>query len=246
VTTSGTTTFSATVNQIIYGALRIVGAYAVGSNPRPEQVSNAKEALDMMLKSWQMDGFLWLKQFIYITLAAATASYVIGPNSTDTVTTDAAGATAYKQRPTRIYFPTRRSIASGYEVPLLDPLSRSDYSMLPNKTTPGTPVQVFFDPGITDGMLYVWPVPPSAGDQIKCTVDRIIEDTGEDGENTLDIPPEYVRTVKFNLALEISPEYPPGMSAEDKQLALLLKEKMESAQRSGESTFFQPDFSGRG
>jgi hypothetical protein len=241
MTTSGTTTFNPTRNQIIYGALRLVGAYEAGNQPRSIQVVNAAEALDMMLKSWQRDGFLWLKQTVYITLVAAQSAYTIGPASTDTVTTDAVGAVPFTQRPSRVFFPARRTISSGYEVPLVGPISRQEYMSLSNKATPGTPNQVYYDPRINSGALYVWPVPTSVGDQVVLTADRTIEDIGDE-EKTLDIPPEDIRTVKWNLALELAPEY--GMKASDRdrleKFALMMKQKTDIFNTDDAPVYFQP------
>ncbi len=241
MTTSGTTAFVPNRDQVVRGALRLVGAYASTDNPRPEQVTDAVEALNMMLKNWQKDGCLWLKHFIYVAMAAATASYVIGPGSSATVTSDAAAAIPYTQRPIRVYTPRRRIKATGVEVPLSEPMSRTDYSNLPNKATPGTPVQVYYDPQLLTGTLFVWPVPTGATEQIVCTVDRIIEDASID-ENTFDVPVEWVRVVKWNLAKEIMIEY--GLSASDRKgiqdQADYLKQNMEAWNTDTGSTFFQP------
>lgn len=234
-----TAVVGATRDTIVYGALRLVGAYASGAAPRPEQVVEAAEALDMMLKSWQNDGLLWLRQFIYVTLVADQVSYLIGPSSPDTVTTDAAGVTAFEQRPPRIYDATRYTITTADEVPIT-PISRRDYLSLPNKTSSGTPVQVYYDPQIVNGVLYVWPPASATGDMIKLSVDRLVADVG-DGDNIIDIPPEWMECVKYNLALRISPEYSPGMDEVGVKMAIAMKEKMESEQTDAPaSTFFQP------
>jgi len=218
----------------------MVGAYHTADIPRPEQVSDACETLDMMLKSWQTDGLLWLKQFIYVALAASKGSYVIGAGSTDTVTTDAAGTVPYLQRPTRIYAPTRREISTGYEVPLRQ-ISRSEWSEIVNKTSSGPPVQVYYDPQISSGKLYVWPVPTGATYQVACSVDRIIEDAGTD-ENTLDVPPEWIETVKFNLALRIGLEYglPSGDMDRLERNATAMAAKMFSSNTDNSPVFFAP------
>lgn len=240
MTTSGTTTFNPTRDQIVYGALRLLGAYtANGNTPRPEQVSDSVEALDMMLKSWQVDGLLHLKTFIYVALVAARATYTIGPDSTDTVTTDAAGAVSFKKRPTSIASPRRRTIATGDEVPMDDPLSRSDYAALPNKATSGTPTKVYYDPQISNGTLYVWPVPSTAVDQIVLTVDRTIEDAG-DSDATFDLPPEWVEAVKWNLAARLIPEYPGADADRIEKYAAMFREKMVSFNAESGPTFFQP------
>jgi hypothetical protein len=242
--TSGTVAFNPTITQVVYGALRMVGAYASTDMPRAEQVVDAKEALDMMLKAWQMDGALWLKDDLYVTLVAAQSTYTIGPGSADTVTTDAAGAVPYSQRPTRIYQPRRRNKATGYEVSLGDAMSRQEYASVTSKAAQGSPTQVYFLPELAVATLAVWPVPADATEQIVFTIDRIIEDVG-DGDNTFDIPPEWSETVKWNLAFRLLPEYPGGDSARIEKYAMAMKEKMDGFQRSGESTFFQPAYQAR-
>lgn len=239
MTTSGTVTYDPTRNVILNGALRLVGAYATGNTPRADQTSDALEALEMMLKGWQMDGLLWLRKFVRVVLVAGQNSYNIGVGSTDTVYSGNTGTTAFTQRPPRIYTPTRLA-SDNTEVPIIQ-LGRADWSALPNKTTTGTVTQVYYDPQLVMGKLYVWPTPATGvTDKVKFSADRIIEDAGNDSILTLDIPPEYQETTKYNLALRLSGEYHPGMSSEDKKLALLMYEKMVGFQADNTSTFFQP------
>jgi hypothetical protein len=245
LTTSGTTSWNPIRDKVIYGALRICGAYNAANIPRPEQLSDATDALDMMLKSWAMDGFLWLKKFIYVKLVAAQKSYTIGVAG-DTVTIGAAdNSGAYLQRPTRVFFPTRYTIATTSEVPMT-PISRQEYALLPNKATPGMPVQVYYDPQVSTGVLYVWPVPSGATDKIILTVDRILEDVGAD-DTTFDLPPEALEMLKFNLALRLAPEYALGMAQVTfiEKYAIALKAKLEGFQQDNASTFFQPAYRGR-
>lgn len=239
MTTSGTTAYDPGRNVLLNAALRIVGAYAVGHQPRPEQIDGALEALNMMLKGWQVDGFLWLRRFVRVKLVAAQNSYDIGVGSTDTVYVGETGTTAYAQRPVKINDP-RRLDTDGNETPLI-PLSRDRWAALPNKTNTGTVSHVYYDPQLVKGKLLVWPTPVTGvTDYVKFWTDRIVEDAGVDSDVTQDIPPEFQETVKYNLALRLSSEYPPGMSPEDKKLALALFEKMAGHQRDNASTFFQP------
>lgn len=243
--TSGTVSWNPSRDKVIYGALRLCGAYNAANTPRAEQVADAIDALDMMLKSWAMDGFLWLKKFIYVTLVAAQNSYDIGPASTDAVHSDIAAATDYLQRPTRVFFPTRYA-TDGTETQV-GQLGRADWSYLPNKTTTGTVVQVYYDPQIAMGKLYVWPAPATGvTDKIKLTVDRILEDVGDDA-STFDLPPEALEMLKFNLALRLAPEYslPMQSVAYIEKYAIAMKEKVEGFQRDNASTFFQPAHGGR-
>jgi len=75
MTVSGTTILNPTTNKLINRSLRMVGAYAASSTPRPEQVNDALDVLNMMLKSWQTDGHLWLKTFCTLFLNKGQSVY---------------------------------------------------------------------------------------------------------------------------------------------------------------------------
>ena len=58
--TSGTTDFSSSRDTIIKGALRKVGALAQGQTPTTNDVNDAAEALNNLVKAWMADGMpLW-------------------------------------------------------------------------------------------------------------------------------------------------------------------------------------------
>ena len=56
MSTSGSTNFSTSRNELIAGALRIVGAVAQGETPTTAQYSEGSEALNMLCKAWMADG----------------------------------------------------------------------------------------------------------------------------------------------------------------------------------------------
>lgn len=56
MTTSGTTSFNPVRDKVIYGALRLCGAHNSANIPRPEQLQDTIDALDMMMKSWARKG----------------------------------------------------------------------------------------------------------------------------------------------------------------------------------------------
>ena len=78
MSTSGSTSFNPVRDQIINRALRLVGAYASTDSPRPEQSRDASETLNMMLKSWQIDGYLWLKETTVLQLFSGQVQYDLG------------------------------------------------------------------------------------------------------------------------------------------------------------------------
>ena len=240
--TSGTTTHNPVFNTIVYSALRKVGGYSSSDQPRAEQVADAVSELNDMLKEWQSEGLTWLRQFIYVTLVAAQASYDIGPTSTDGVHADDGEVTDYLQRPVRVHDATRLD-TNGNEVPI-NSMSRSDYLAKTNKSSAGTVVDYYYDPQRNNGKLFVWPTPATGvTDKIVLDVDRTIEDAGTDGTTmTLDIPPDWINAVKWGLAARICPEYGISLSERDRlgKEAEFLKDKATGFARENVSTFFQP------
>jgi hypothetical protein len=62
--TSGSTDWTRTRNQIISRALRIVGILSAEDSPTSNQLENANEALNSMVKAWQNDAiFLWTRDW---------------------------------------------------------------------------------------------------------------------------------------------------------------------------------------
>lgn len=75
MTTSGSTSNNPLRDTIIKKALRLVGAYATGAGPRGDQMDDAIEALNMMLKAWQIQGFMWVREFVTLFLEPGQFAY---------------------------------------------------------------------------------------------------------------------------------------------------------------------------
>jgi hypothetical protein len=225
--TSGTSTFSATRDLIVKRSLRMVGAYTSTDLPRPEQMTDALDILNIMLKAWQIEGFQWLRQFVTITLVASQNNYELGPASAVPM-----------DRPTHIFSATRKAVA-GNEIPLIA-ITRQDWMAIPNKTTEATPVQYYYDPFTINGTLYVWPTPPvGTTDVIVLDCDRQL-DIMNDSLNDYDFPPQWLECITYNLAARIAPEYGLPLSERamlDQQAGALLA-KVGTDDRDIASIFF--------
>jgi len=280
LTTSNTTTFNPTRDQLLKRSLRLVHAYPSIGNPRPEQLIDAKFACNLMFKSWQVDGLLWLKQdstlflnegqqsynlaprtytgfshcatsYVQTTLngalavgaSSATLTSVTGISTTDYIGIEndngiiewftgtvsgftvalsstigvacADGNLVYShtlasqiKRPTSVEASFKNydsTAADGTERPI-DMISKSDYDILPSKTSTGKIVQAYYDPQLVCGKLYTWPCADYCGDKLVLTTDRPIDDLLADTE-TFDVPTEWLEPVSYCLADRIAPEY---------------------------------------
>ena len=89
------------------------------------------------------------------------------------------------------------------------PFSRIDYRNQPNKESPGTITQYFYDPrggANTQGIMYVWPAPPDVTNAMKFTWWRPIQDFSTSAD-TPDLPQEWLDCLIWNLAYKMAPEY---------------------------------------
>lgn len=173
-----------------------------------------------------------------VTLAAALAGAAALGNAVYTYTTGIG-------RPLRIHN-IRHVDSSGNEITFAyggEPMAKADYLRLPNKLSTGTPIQGYYDPQMGTGKLYVWPAPHNATHRINFTYERQIEDF-DVLTNTPDFPQEWLAALKWNLAIEVWPEYFP--SSNPPQFLLSKAEQYKEAlidwTRDMGSTFIQPDY----
>ena len=115
-------------------------------------------------------------------------------------------------RPLRVMGGRRILYSSKIEVPLIG-LSRLDYQNMPNKYNPGTITQYFFDPQTGQGaysaptaLVNLWPNPSDYTFGFRFTAQRPIQEFSTLA-NVPDFPVEWTAALKWNLAMELGPEY---------------------------------------
>lgn len=205
--TSGTTTFSLTVGDIIDRALTDeLGVFADNENVDAAASNAALGKLAAMLKSWQTKGVVWKQETISDAGTADTAtialdSFVRGVNGC-------------------------RYVESATNERAMSRWERDDYNILPNKAASGTPT-IYYVQRAEDGLvLHVWPV-PTAAFTLKLDIDRKM-DTVTATSETLDVPEELAETVITNLAVRMMGKYriSPGELPELIQRAQRLEREM--------------------
>lgn len=205
--TSGTTTYNLTRDQIITGALRKVGAVAQGETPTAEQISEAAEALNVMVKAWEADGMpLWGLTEYTITLIAGQREYNIG-----------IGQTINIPKPLKLFQMWNSSAMGLIDTPMRI-LTRQEYNILGNKESTGIPIQGYYDPQREHGVLAVFPVPDSNA-ATNYTVTFVYQRPFEDitaSTNNPDVPQEWLEAMIYGLAVRIAPEY--GLPLDQRQL----------------------------
>lgn len=85
--TSGSSDFKQNRNEIIFHALRLIGAYGIGRTVSAEDMAFCETALNMMIKSWSVMGLhLWAKEEGVLFLDQYTSSYSLGDAVSDAKT----------------------------------------------------------------------------------------------------------------------------------------------------------------
>lgn len=226
--TSSSYNFATNRDDIIKASLRIIGAIGQGGTPTPDQYNEAAIALNMLVKAWMADGMpLWAMSEASIVLTEGTASYTLNaPKALKIVQ-------AYNHNTT-----------TNIDIPMRI-ISWDEYNRLGNKTSQGTPIQVFAQPGISSTTIKVFPVPDSSNatnNKVVLVYQKPYEDFDESSDEPA-FPQEWYDALVFNLANRLAPQY--GMSAVDRnqlrQDATSLHEQALSFGTEEVSVYFSPE-----
>lgn len=178
---------------IIKGALRLIGVLAEGETPEAEDASISLSALNGMLDSWNIEPLLiYQLQVEAFALSPGVGSYSIG-----------AGQVFDTARPVSIENAFIRD-GSGTDTPLVR-FEFDRWDDVPNKSAVGQPEALTYEPGFPYGQIKLWPAPSSADTLHIRTMKPL--NSALTLATTLVLPPGYERAIRFNLAVELAPEF---------------------------------------
>jgi hypothetical protein len=78
--------------------------------------------------------------------------------------------------------------------------------LIPQKLLTGQPIILYYSPQTTTGIIYLWPAPGQANNQVRFTYLREINDATNPTDN-FDLPQEWLECITYNLAVRIAPAY---------------------------------------
>jgi hypothetical protein len=186
---------------LIRATLRLIGAISSSETPNADESSDALEALNLMLGSWGASRFLSASTGKVTKTMTGASSYTIG-----------IGGDIDTTRPTAIYNAHWTSGGQDYPLSFLD---YSDYQDIGIKTIGSIPEYIVLKPDNPLSTIYLFPVPANG----TLTLDNVRPATDLTLADDLPYPPEWIRALKFNLAVEIAPEYGFAVSPEIAALA---------------------------
>lgn len=228
MSTSGTTSYSTTRDDIIKRALRLVGALAQGETPTPDQVTEAASALNGLVKAWAADGMpLWAITEMTLTLVAGQAVY-----------------TVTNPKPLKVLQAWNHNVTSNVDIPMRI-ITQAEYNVLGNKTSAGNPIQVYYSPNRDNGDFHLFPVPTTV-EQAANTLHYICQIPFQDfnaSTDAPDFPQEWFDAVTYGLATRLAPEY--GLPIPDRktlwqEMTIIKQDALNFGLEEG-SLFFQVD-----
>lgn len=202
MTTSGTSSFNLDLNSLVEEAFERCGAeMRTGYDLR-----TARRSLNLLTIEWANRGInLWTVEQGSIPLTANTITYNLPIDTIDLLDHVVRTGTGQNQNDINI---TR--------------ISESTYSAIPNKNATGRPIQVWINrqsgadyptTGVKNPTINIWPV-PQTNNQYTFVYWRLrrIQDVGEGGAKTQDIPFRFLPCMVAGLAYYLSMKIPQAAS----------------------------------
>ena len=187
---------STTAHDLVRGSMRLIGAVDPGEELTASEAADGLEMLNELLESWSNE-----RLAVYMTLqenfalVSGTASYTIG-----------SGATFNTTRPLDILSAFIRD--DGYDYPLRI-LNRKEYDEITYKAASFQPEALYYQPSVANGIIYLHGVPAKTYSVTNgLYIDSQKQLQSFSGLTTaIVLPPGYKRAIRYNLALELAPEY---------------------------------------
>lgn len=202
----------ATANDIINGALRLIGVLAEGETPSPETSADSLTAMNEMLASWSTERLsVFCTEDQTFTWTANERVRTLGPSGNFIGTRPVALDTS-------TYF---KDTSNGLSFPILF-VNESQYNAIALKSVTSTYPQVMFtNMTFPDIEMSVYPVPSGALEFHFISVQELSQPATF--ATTLSFPPGYLRAFRYNMACELAPEFGTEPSREVKRIAMSAK-----------------------
>lgn len=189
-----------TVNDLINGSLRLIGVLAEGENPTAQQQTDAFNALNDLIDSLSNESLMiWSKLAETFDLVAGQQTYQFGNSAPDWDSTTG--------RPVLIenalIIPPQTTPQPQLPMAILN---KDEWAGIILKDIQSTiPLYLYNDDAYPYSNINLWPIPQCNTQIIVYSAKAIADFTGVTED--LSFPPGYDRMLRFNLAVELAPEY---------------------------------------
>jgi hypothetical protein len=210
-----------TVQDIVTFAHQQNGVGANGQTLSAFDLASGLTWMQKTLSQWQRRRWLIWQLVDVAATATGALNYTVGTGQSFNV-----------PRPDRIEMAYARLLSGAlpidYPLSLLN--SHEDYAALPIKQLSTFPAAAFYDPGMPNGLLYVWPLPNAQWEihmLVKQQIGNVVSLT-----DVLAMPPEYEEALTWTLAAKLRPSYglPPDPTINAAMVAAMATIRVANAQ----------------
>lgn len=180
----------------ITSALRLIGVLAAGEAAEATAADSALTAASDMLDAWAAERLTIYSQTRSLcALVANQQRYTVGT-----------GGNWAQDRPLWIdgvgYL-----LSDGTEYSLGKPFTRDEWQAISQKSLSGTPERIFYNPTFPLGAVDVWPKPTDATAQIVIYAPLAPIKSVATLDTAISAPEGWAKALRYNLAIELAPEY---------------------------------------
>lgn len=187
MTTSGTSVFNLDIVEIIEEAYEQAGV----EMRTGYDLKTARRSLNLLALDWANRGYnLWTVEQNAVPLIQGVDTYQLPLDTIDV-----------------IQMVIRESIGTTFTDISITRIGMAVYATIPKKQTLGRPVQVWIDRQVAPRAV-VWPIPQSNNYTLVYWRMRRIQDTGNSGELTYDIPFRFLPCLTSGLAYKLAIKRP--------------------------------------
>lgn len=201
---SGTSTFNLTTAELLDEAFERCGIDP--ATVSPGKIRSALRSLNLLFAEWAPLQNQW-----QITEQSQTLTDGSNSFSLPAGTIDVLSATLKRD---------------GVET-IISRIARDDWRAIHDKTIEGRPDRYFVDKGRDTKTLYHWPTAENSTDQIVYYALARIEDAGNFGSTTLDVPYEWLEAIAAGLAAKLARKYAKALAVD---LRMEAKDALANAQ----------------
>lgn len=205
-----------TVRDLVKGSLRLLGAIATGETASAEEQADALSALNDMLDSWSTEGLIVdARVRETFTFTAGDGTYTLGT-----------GGDFSTDRPLRIENASVIQSGSTLEMPI-EIITVDQYAEIGLKSLQSSfPTRLYAEGTYPLETLNFWPVPSEAATLVLYSWKPLA--TYASANVDVELPQGFARALRYNLAVELAPEYGKAVSAE---IAAIAQESKDNLKR---------------
>lgn len=198
-------TTSMTARRLITNSLRTLNVLATGETPSADEAEDSLEVLNEMIESWRLeDLMLYYYPRVVQSTVAGQGVYTVGPGGDWNV-----------DRPTRVESTFYRQVFPGTELELpIRQMTAQEFRYIPIKIIESTiPTWCYWSYDFPLATVQFWPIPNIAQEIVFYPWATL--QTAADLDTVLAFPDGYARALRFNLAVELSGEFPSVLKPEE-------------------------------